>query len=306
MPRAVRFDHYGDIDVLYIADVPMPEPRAGEVVVAMRAAGINPGEASIRKGYLHDRFPATFPSGEGSDLAGVVSAVGSGVKEWSVGDEVAGWSWTRSSHADYVAVPANQLVTKPPSVSWEQAGALNVAGCTAWAAVAAIDPTSTDTVVVSAAAGGVGTIVVQLLVETGARVLGIASERNHHWLRAHGVEPIAYGERLVDDLRAAAPHGIDAFIDLFGPQYIDLALELGVDPSRINTIISFERAEEVGAKTDGSAVGTSTDVMSELLTLIVDGELEVPIAATYPLEQVRAAFTELEQRHTRGKIVLVP
>ena len=284
----------------------MPEPGPGEVVVQMRAAAINPGEASIREGYMHERFPASFPSGEGSDLAGVVYAVGKGVTEWLVGDDVAGWSWARSSHAEYVAVPGNQLVTKPPLVSWEAAGSLAVAGCTAWAAVAAVEPRSGDTIVVSAAAGGVGVIAVQLLVESGARVLGIASESNHHWLEAHGVVPIAYGDGLAERVRAAAPDGVDASIDLFGPQYVDLALELGVAPERINTIIAFERAVEVGARTDGSAVGTSTDVMSELLALMAEGKLEIPIAATYPLEQVRDAYRELEQRHTLGKIVLHP
>jgi len=306
MARAVRFDDYGPIDVLYVAQVELPDPAPGEVAVQVKAAGINPGEASIRKGLLHERFPATFPSGQGTDFSGIVHAVGSGVHEWAVGDQVLGWSWRRSSHADYVEVPADQLVTKPPSVSWEAAGALNVAGCTAWAAVRAVDPGPDDTVVVSAAAGGVGVFAVQLLRLRGSRVLGIASERHHAWLAAHGVEPIAYGEALADRIRAAAPDGIDAFIDLFGPEYIDLAVDLGVPAERIETIISFQRAAEIGAKTEGSVDGTSTEVMSELVGLIAEGQLEVPIAATYPLDQVQDAFRELEARHTRGKIVLVP
>src|ERR1700722_19370315 len=126
MARAVRFDHYGDRNVLYVADVPVPEPTAGEVVVEVRAAAINPGEASIRNGGLAQRFPATFPSGQGSDLAGVVHAIGEGVSELAVGDEVLGWSWQRSSHAQYVAVPAAQLIPKPAELSWEVAGSLYV------------------------------------------------------------------------------------------------------------------------------------------------------------------------------------
>ena len=122
MPRAIRFDRYGHRDVLYVAEVEMPVPAADEVVVEVRAAAINPGEASIREGYLHDRYPATFPSGEGTDLAGVVSAVGAGVTGWQAGDEVLGWSWSRSSHADYTAVPANQLVAKPAALSWDGGG----------------------------------------------------------------------------------------------------------------------------------------------------------------------------------------
>ena len=307
MARAVRFDHYGDRDVLYIADVEIPVPSAGEVVVAVRAAALNPGEAAIRAGALEERFPATFPSGEGSDLAGVVSAVGEGVSEFTVGDEVLGWSERRSSHADYVAVPVTQLIRKPPALSWEAAGSLYVVGCTAFVAVRAVDVSPGDTVAVSAAAGGVGTLVVQLLRTKGATVLGIASEPNHEWLVAHGVIPVAYGEGLADRLKAAAPNGrIDAFIDLFGPDYVQLAVDLGIAKDRIETIISFERAYELGTKAQGSADGSTTEVLSAMAELVASGDIEIPIAATYPLEKVREAYAELEKRHTRGKTVLVP
>jgi NADPH2:quinone reductase len=306
MARAVRFDHYGGRDVLYIADVETPKPSEGQVVVEVRAAGINPGEAAIRSGALDKAFPATFPSGEGSDLAGTVSSLGAGVTEFAVGDEVLGWSWQRSSQAEYVAVPVDQLIRKPPSLSWEVAGSLYVVGCTAYAAVRAVDVQRGDTVAVSAAAGGVGTVVVQLLGTKGVSVLGIASESNADWLTSHGVTPISYGEGLAERLKAAAPNGIDAFIDLFGPEYVQLAVDLGVPPNRIETIISREKAQEVGAKTEGSGDASTTAVLSEMADLVASGQIEIPIAATYPLEKVRDAFAELEQRHTRGKIVLVP
>jgi NADPH:quinone reductase len=304
--RAVRFDRYGDRDVLYVADVPIPQPGPGEALVEVRAAGINPGEASIRKGFLADRFPATFPSGQGTDLAGVVTAVGEGVTGFAPGDEVLGWSWARSSQAEYVTVPVTQLVPKPVGLSWEVAGSLNVAGATAWAAVAAVDPQPGETVVVSAAAGGVGSIAVQLVRMRDAIVIGIASEDNHAWLLAHDVIPVEYGDGLQERIRAAAPRGVQAFIDTFGPEYIDLAVALGVPPDRIDTIISFERAAAVGARTEGSAAGSTPEVMSALAELAADGRLEVPIAATFPLGRVQDAFAELEQGHTRGKIVLIP
>ncbi len=306
MSRAVKFDHYGDRSVLYIAEVEVPSPSADEVVVRVRAAAINPGEASIRVGALEKAFPATFPSGEGSDLAGVVSAVGPGVTEFTVDDEVLGWSWRRSSHAEYVAVPVTQLIKKPSNLSWEVAGSLYVVGCTAYAAVRAVAPRQGETVAVSAAAGGVGTVVVQLLRLKGATVLGIASEPNHDWLRAHGVIPVAYGEGRAERLAALAPDGIDAFIDLFGPQYVELAVELGVPPGRIEKIISREKALEVGGKVEGSGDASTTQVLSEMAELVASGQIEIPIAATYPLERVQDAFAELEKRHTRGKIVLIP
>jgi NADPH:quinone reductase len=304
--RAVRFDHYGDRDVLRIAEVDVPVPPAGEVVVAVRAAGINPGEAAIRLGLLDAIYPATFPSGEGSDLAGLVSAVGEGVTEFAVGDEVLGWSWRRSSHAEYVAVPVGQLIAKPAALSWEVAGALYVVACTAYVAVRAVGVREGETVAVSAAAGGVGSIVVQLLRLKGATVLGIASEPNHDWLAAHGVVPIAYGDGLVERLRAAAPNGIDAFIDLFGPEYLDVAVELGIAPDRIETIISRQKAAEIGARVEGSGNASTTEVLAEMAELVASGQIEVPIAATYSLDRVQDAYAELEQRHTRGKIVLIP
>jgi NADPH:quinone reductase-like Zn-dependent oxidoreductase len=304
--KAVRFDQYGDRDVLYIAELEVPQPGPAEVLVEVRAASINPGEASIRKGFLHERFPTTFPSGEGTDLAGVVTAVGDGVSEFAPGDEVLGWSWNRSSHAEFVTVPATQVLAKPAGLSWEVAGSLNVAGATAWAAVEAIDPQPGETVVVSAAAGGVGSIAVQLLRLRDTNAIGIASQANHAWLQGHDVTPVAYGDGLEARIRAAAPGGVDGFIDTFGPEYVDLAIALGVAPERIDTIISFERAAEVGAKTDGSAVGSTPAAMAALAELVASGRLDVPIAATYPLDRVRDAFAELEQGHTRGKIVLIP
>jgi NADPH:quinone reductase len=304
--RAVRFDQYGDRDVLYVADVETPTPPPGEVLIQVKAAAINPGEASIRKGFLHERFPATFPSGLGTDLAGVVSSVGDGVIEFAPGDEVLGWSWRRSSLAEYVTVPVTQLVEKPAGLGWEVAGSLNVAGATAWAAVEAVKPQQGEIAGVSAAAGGVGSIAVQLLRLRGAGVVGIASKANHEWLRAHDVVPVEYGDGVEARIRELAPGGLDAFVDTFGPEYVDLALALGVAAERIDTVISFERAAEVGALTEGSAEGSTTEVMATLAELVATGQLDVPIAATYPLERVQDAFAELEQRHTRGKIVLIP
>jgi NADPH:quinone reductase len=304
--RAVRFDSYGGPDVLYVADIERPEPGEGEVLVEVRAAGINPGEAGIRTGALHEQFPATFPSGEGSDLAGVVIEVGDGVSDFAVGDEVLGFSFQRSSHATHASVPVDQLIHKPAELSWEVAGSLYVVGATAYAAVRAVAPQSGETVAVSAAAGGVGSLVVQLLALRGVRVLGIASSANAEWLRAHGVEPVEYGDGLGDRLQQAAPDGVDAFIDLFGPDYVQLAVDLGVPRERINTIISFAKAAEIGAKTEGSAEASTPAVLQEIADRIASGALDFDVAASYPLDRVVDAFEELEQRHTHGKIVLLP
>lgn len=306
MPKAVRFDSYGDVDVLHVADVPRPSPGDGQVLVRLRASGTNPGEASIRRGLLHDRWPATFPSGQGSDLAGVVDEVGPGVTGVSVGDEVIGYTHDRSSQAELVVVDAGHLTPKPPAVPWEVAGALFVVGTTAWAAVRAVAPEKGETVVVSGAAGGVGSLAVQLAADTGASVIGLASEPHHDWLRAHGAVPVTYGDRVADRIRAAADGRVDAFVDTHGGGYVDLAIGLGVAPERIDTILDWDAAERHGTRTDGNMAGARPEVLAELADRIAAGHLELPIAATYRLEDVRDAYRELEQRHTLGKIVLVP
>ena len=306
MPRAVQFDEYGGLDVLTVREVELRELGKEDVLIEAKAAGINPGEASIRQGLLKEKWPSTFPSGQGSDIAGVVKEIGIDVEGFAPGDEVLGWSWERSSQATEVVVPAEQLIRKPADLGWPEAGALYVVGVTAFAAVRAVDISEGDTVVVSAAAGGVGTLTVQLLKVNGANVVGLASPDHHDWLREKGVTPVAYGEGVLERIIEATPDGIEAFIDLYGPDYIDLAVQLDVPPARIETIISWERAEEIGAKTEGSSDASSPEILGEMAELVAAGKIEVPIAATYPLDEVREAFEQLEARHTLGKIVLVP
>jgi len=304
MPKAVRFDEYGGLDVLQVRDVPRPVPGPGQVLVQVKAAGINPGEAKIREGLLHSLFPAIFPSGQGSDLAGIVAETGPGVTGWTAGNEVIGWTDNRASQAEYVLVPADNLTARPAAVPWPAAGSLFVVGATSYAAVRAVGLTDGDTVVVSGAAGGVGSITVQLARRAGATVIGLASERNHAWLAEHGVTGVTYGDGVADRIRKAAPE-VDAFIDTAGGDYVELALnDLGVAPSRIDTIIRFDAAAKYGVKTDGNAAGSSAAVLAELAGLIADGELDFPIAATFPLDQVREAYAELAGGHVHGKIVL--
>jgi NADPH:quinone reductase-like Zn-dependent oxidoreductase len=306
--KAVKFDHYGDIDVIEVRDVPRPSPGPGEVQVEVKAAGINPGEAMIRKGALHNRWPATFPSGQGSDFAGVVAEVGASVQTFTVGDEVLGFRNQRASQAEFVVVPATQLTAKPPAVSWQVAGSLFVAGTTAYAAVRAVEVRAGDTVGVAGAAGGVGSIAVQLAKRPGAVVLGIAGPSNDEWLSSRGIVPVNYGGDLANRLRAAAANGrVDAFLDFFGGGYVELAVtELSVPPQRVDTIIDFAAVDRFGVKAAGNRDASDVGVLAELANLIASGELDVPIAEVFPLDEVGQAYRMLEQRHTRGKIVLRP
>jgi NADPH:quinone reductase-like Zn-dependent oxidoreductase len=314
MPKAVRFDQYGGIDVLQVVEVERPSPVQGEVLVRVKAAGINPSEIGIREGFLHSIWPATFPSGEGTDFAGIVAELGPGVARLAVGDEVIGYTAVfphhRASHAEYVVIPAENLTPRPPNVSWEAAGTLYVAGSTAIAAIRAVGLQAGDRLVVSNAAGGVGSLGVQVAVAGGAKVIGLSSPAHHPWLKLRGVTPVAYGEGVAERIRAVAGGPIDAFIDTYGADYVELALALGVRPERIDTIVNFDAPAKYGVKAEGgSAIDSEFDrvrVLAELAEAISQGTVVVPIAHVYALDDVQAAYRELAQGHTLGKIVLVP
>lgn len=305
--RAVRFDHYGDVNVLDVREVDDPFPGSRQVLVRVKAAGINPGEASIRRGDLDSRWPAHFPEGQGSDFAGVVAAVGADVTGFAVGDEVLGFTNGRASHAELVVANDDEIVGKPAEVDWDVAGALFVAGTSGRALVDAVTVQAGETVVVVSAAGGTGVFTTQLALLAGAEVIALAGPDNHEWLRGLGAVPVDYhGEGLADRVRAAAGDApIAALLDTHGGEYVDLGLELGVTASRIASIADFTAGEK-GAVVVSHSVAATPQVLSELASDIAAGRLVVPIAARYPLDDVRAAYSDLEKRHTRGKIVLVP
>jgi NADPH:quinone reductase len=304
MPKAVQLSAYGGVDQLRIVDVAKPESGEGEVVVRVVAAGTNPGEIAIREGLLRDVFPMDFPFGQGADFAGRIDSVGAGVTGFAPGEEVLGWTERRAAQAEYVASSPSQLIPKPAAIDWFRAGSLFVVATTAVGAVRAVSLKSGDMVAVSGAAGGVGSLAVQLAQRAGARVIGIASDENAQFLRSVGVEPVAYGEGLAERLRALAPEGLDAFIDLFGSGYVELAVNLGVAPERINTIIDFAAAQKYGVKSDGSSAGESRETLASVANLIAWGEIVMPLTAIYPFALLRDAYTELARRKARGKIVL--
>ena len=301
MSRIVQYNRYGGPEVLDIVEVDEPHAGPGEVRVAVRAAGINNFDSKVRQSpaIMPNR---ALPSGQGSEFAGVIDEVGEGSTTAAVGDEVLGWS-NFGAQADFVVVPADQIAPKPATLGWAAAGGLGLVGNTAERSTRAVTPQPRETVLVSAAAGGVGLFAAQFALADGAIVIGTASEDNHDYLRGLGVIPIAYGPGLIDRLRAAAPHGIDAVIDNAGQETIEVAIELGVNPKRINTIVYFEGAARYGISTVGGG-GKKSEDLARLARLVADGTIVLPIAATYPLADVRTAYEQLETRHLRGKIVL--
>ena len=309
MPRAVRFEQYGGVDVLDVVDVAPPEPGDGQMLVRVKAAGINPFEAKLRSGVFEGMIPLSFPALQGNDFAGVVEALGPDVDDFAPGDEVLGTTARRGSQAELALASQGQVVPRPAAMPWEVAGALWTVGTTAYATVAAVDAGAGDLVVVAGASGGVGGLAAQLARHRGATVIGVAGEGSHDWLRSRGIVPVTYGDGLSERLEQAASEAgrqLNALIDTVGSGYVALGVELGIEPARIDTIADDEAAAKYGARTDGGRQASNTEVVEEIVQLIDDGELELPIARVFPLDQVRDAYTLLEGSHPPGKIVLTP
>jgi NADPH:quinone reductase-like Zn-dependent oxidoreductase len=271
----------------------------------VRAAGINPIDSKILHGFMAEVMPLTLPAGLGSDLAGVVDEVGAGVTKFELGDEVLGSSLTPALSASTLADPAN-LVIKPPNISWEVAGGVAGAGGTAWTVLNKLGIRAGETLLIHAAAGGVGTFAVQLAVARGARVIGTASERNFEYLRAIGAEPVSYGDGLLERIRAIAPNGVDAVLDASGRGEIPLSIELARGPDRVLTLVAFDAADtgiQVFAGGTGDERGPA---LREIVALLENGALTVPIWRTFPLEETAAALDASDAGHLYGKIVVLP
>ncbi|GAB2461217.1 NADPH:quinone reductase-like Zn-dependent oxidoreductase [Conyzicola lurida] len=304
MSRAVKYNEFGPASVLRVENLDAPKPKAGKVRIAVKAAGINPSDSKTREGVMHG--PSfTFPAGTGRELAGIVESVGEGVGELSVGDEVFGLVASGAVADLAVTNPAN-LARKPAGLDWATAGALSLAGQTAFNAVRSQSITASDVVLVSAATGGVGVIAAQLARLAGATVIGTASEANHEFLESLGVIPVSYadaaGTTLADRVRSVAPGPVTVVLDQHGRDTIQAGFDLGVAPGRINTIAAD--AADYGVEGVGRGpIDTAT--LATLAGLVVDGSLVVPIAATFPIEETRAAFELLDGGHVRGKVVIV-
>jgi len=297
------YSRYGGPEVLEVVtdDAPAPEPGPGQLRVRVQAAGLNPVDWKTYAGN-HPLYSVPTPAGNGNDFAGVVDAVGEGVTQFAVGDNVFGGA-RHHAQADWVVVDADQLLRRPEGLSVEQAASLEIAARTAAASVAAVGVGAGDVLFISAAAGGVGVLAAQLAVKLGATVVGTASESNHEFLRSLGVIPVAYGDGMVDRLRDAAPGPFTAALDNNGRASIDAARELGISAERINTIADRSVVAEFGILAVGGAAASIADV-ADIAERIAAGEISMPIDSTYPLERVREAYEHLMAGHLRGKVVL--
>ncbi|NUR93818.1 MAG: NADP-dependent oxidoreductase [Kribbellaceae bacterium] len=302
--RAVVFEEYGDPGVLRVQDVAEPHAGPGQVRIKVQAAGVNPYDTKIRRGFTKDFAPAKFPAVPGFEVAGVVDEAGAGAA-FAVGDEVVGWS-AGGSYAEYAL--GGNVTRKPAGLSWEQAVGLPVAGETSQRVLDLLEVKPGETILIHGAAGAVGSVAVQLAVAAGLTVIGTASAANHDYLRTIGAIPVAYGDGLLERVREAAPQGVDAVFDTAGQGGLEESIELRGGTGRIVTIADFGAAG-LGIQTSSGGTGTPEQVRAALdaqLAAAADGKLTIRIAATFPLAEASAAQELSESGHARGKIVVLP
>ncbi|MDH6707627.1 NADPH:quinone reductase-like Zn-dependent oxidoreductase [Kitasatospora sp. MAA19] len=307
MTKAIAFSEYGDVDVLRPTDIEVPAPGPGQVRVAVRAVGVNPLDHKVRSGSMAAMFPVAFPHVGGYELAGVVEAVGPDVTGWAPGDEVFG-ALMGGAYAEQALVDAGHLGRKPASLSWEEAAAIPTAAETAERALDVLGVRAGETLLVHGAAGGVGTVLLQLARARGVTVVGTASEANHEHLRELGAIPVAYGDGLAERVRAAAPGGVDRALDAVGKGgVLPLSVELTGAADRVLTIADFVGAAEHGIRFSGGADGVESyhqRAYAAVLALHEAGTLRLPLHRVLPLAEAAEAQRLSEQGHLRGKIVL--
>jgi NADPH:quinone reductase-like Zn-dependent oxidoreductase len=309
MTTVVRAESYGGPEVLAILEVPTPVPGPGEVLISVRAAGVNQADIKVYGG-VWGTDPAKLPMPLGFEVTGVVAALGPDVDAFTVGDEVIAHP-VRGGYATEVVAPVRTVIAKPTGLDWPEAAGLMLTGTAAAHAVTAAAVSSGDTVLVHGAAGGVGLIAVQLASLRGATVVGTAAPAQHELLESLGARPVAYGDGLLDRVREIAPDGIDAALDLAGTdEALDVSLALVEDRDRIATIANFDRGPREGIRVLGAGGEEGKEIREaaapELAQLAATGRLRVHVERTFPLVEVAAAHELLAGRRATGKIVLIP
>ncbi|WP_209648664.1 NADP-dependent oxidoreductase [Kibdelosporangium banguiense] len=303
--QAVVAHSFGGPDVLELTEIDRPEAGPGSVLVRVKAAGVNPVDWHVVAGHMNAFLKVGLPLVPGFDVAGVVEAVGQDVTEFSTGDEVFGYVRTDEvqygTYAEFVVAPVHTLARRPTSLDWQQSAGLPLVGLTALQALVKAGTGAGETVLVHAAAGGVGSAAVQIAVARGARVIGTASERNHEFLRSLGAEPVTYGDGLAERVRALAPEGIDVAVDCVGGDAVAVSQELLKDHTRVVSIVDMVAAKRGGHHIFTQPVSSDLD---ELAALADAGKLSIHVDQALPLAKAAEAFVRSQAGRVRGKIVL--
>ncbi|MER8016512.1 NADP-dependent oxidoreductase [Streptomyces griseoluteus] len=304
--KAISYRRYGGPEVLEYGEVPEPKVGPDEVLVRVRAAGVNPVDWKCREGYLDPILNTVFPVITGWDVSGVVVRPGASVAEYAEGDEVMGYVredlLSLGTFAEYVAAPVRTLARKPAALSFEEAAGLPLVGLTAYQVLVKIlQVRRGETVLIHAAAGGVGSLGVQIAAHLGARVIGTASERNHAYVRGLGGEPVAYGEGLAERVRGIAPEGVDAVFDTVGGETLKVSAQLLAPGGRLASIADPDVTEYGGRYW---FVRPDAEDLAQLARLADQGAVSVHVDRTFPLEQTADAQRLSQEGRTRGKIVV--
>ncbi len=300
--RVAAFSNYGPAEVLRVMEVDDPQATNDQVRVRVKSAGIQPFDCAVRKeGWTPPGLTVKFPQVLGNEFSGVIDQVGKDVAGFEVGDEVLGWE-LMACYAEYVVVKTDQIVKKPQQMTWEEAGVITASGQTAHTALQELGVGKGDTILIHAAAGGVGTFAVQIAQAWGATVIGTASEYNHDYLRSLGVVPVTYGDGLVNRVCSLAPNGIDVALDAAGSEALIASKDIVENKDRIGTIVAFDLVEEFGVRPIRSQ--RSTERLSELVNLYMKGKLTIHVRKSFPLDKVVEAHREVETGHGYGKVVL--
>ncbi|MFF2503991.1 NADP-dependent oxidoreductase [Streptomyces sp. NPDC058067] len=305
--EAIVFEKFGGPEVLHFKDgVEEPHAGHGQVRVKVAAVGVNPIDYKIRNGWMEQVFPTTLPAIPGNEFAGTVDEVGEGVTGLSVGDEVLGWT-TTGAYATYALAQAEAVATRPVGLEPTEAAALPIAGETAQRVLDLLGVRTGETLLIHGAAGAVGSMGVQLAVALGATVIGTASPANHAYLRSIGAIPVAYGDGLVERVRAVAPQGVDAVFDAAGRGALADSVELrGGTPDRVVTIADPEAAKYgVTFASGGGDRAKAGEDLAHQASLAADGALHMTISRTFPLRDAAKAQALSEEGHVRGKLVLL-
>lgn len=313
MSYAVQYEEFGPPEVLRYVEIPLPEPGPGEVLVEIRAAGVNPLDGKLRSG-LRSSAPITTPRRVGFDGAGIVAKVGEGTS-WQPGDEVI-LRDALGTYASHLVVTPDKLVRKPANIGFEQAAALGIPVATAYQVLKSLNVGEGNTLLLHGGSGAVGQAVIQLAQRQGATVIATASSTNHPKLRELGATPVEYGDGLSQRVRQVAPQGVDYALDLAGTQEaIEVSQELVADPQHIGTIVNGAQAADWGIR---AWLGGSPNPLTqqeqewriaaipEVVDLIAEGKFKVEVSQRYPLYDAAAAHRQIETGHTRGKIVIIP
>lgn len=303
--RAIALNNYGTADELTETEFPDPKVGPDEVLIRVRAAGVNPVDWKLASGGLDAVLEARFPLIPGWDVAGVVEATGFDVPEYRVGDEVYGYirkDWAQNgTYAELVSANVRMIAHKPRALDWNEAAGVPLAALTALQSIDRVAPVSGETALVHAAAGGVGSFAVQIARARGVRVIGTASERNHDYLRSLGAEPVTYGEGLTDRVRALAPEGVDAVFDFVGSDAVEASLPVVKNTRRVVSVADPSVADHGGHHL---WVRPDHGDLAELARLADEGKLSVHVERAFPLAEAGDAWRLNQEGRTRGKIVL--